>query len=131
MLISLFQPFSLPPSFTSIEATATSSVIIKVIIIIIINFYFIIKLISYAHFVHVVHDGVCAARRNKLDPKAKATKKKKMKDKKEDQRNPKAFAYCCAIKAARSRRRTLDIKEKGHHLSPSGQDSNRTPSSIY
>ena len=62
MLISLFPPFSLPPSFTSIEATATSSVIIKVIIIIL--FYLLLSLlnISYAHFVHVVHDGVCEAR---------------------------------------------------------------------
>ena len=45
MLISLFPPFSLPPSFTSIEATATSSVIIKVIIIFL-NFILLLSLLA-------------------------------------------------------------------------------------
>ena len=59
---------------------------------------------------------------------SKAVKKKK-KDKKgkeneeaEDQRNPKAFTYRSAIRAARSKRRTLDINEE--EPSPPGrQDS--------
>lgn len=47
---------------------------------------------------------------------SKATKKKKAGNEKDNQRNPKAFIYRSAVKAAKSKRRTLDLKTKRHRL---------------
>ena len=48
---------------------------------------------------------------------SKATKKKKKAgNEKDNQRNPKAFIYRSAVKAAKSKRRTLDLKTKKHRL---------------
>ena len=55
--------------------------------------------------------------------KKKKDKKWKEKEEAEDQRNPKAFTYRSAIRAARSKRRTLDINEKRNRL----PQVNRTP----
>ncbi|XP_003390922.1 PREDICTED: ribosome biogenesis protein BMS1 homolog, partial [Amphimedon queenslandica] len=48
--------------------------------------------------------------------KKKRDKKGKENEEAEDQRNPKAFTYRSAIRAARSKRRTLDINEKRNRL---------------
>ena len=54
-------------------------------------------------------------RKRQSGPKAK--KKQKKKDNhEEDSKNPKAFTYRSAVRAAKSARRTLDIKEKRHHM---------------
>ena len=58
-----------------------------------------------------------AHRRKQAGPKSfKKKKKKKTQQDQEDRKNPKAFIYRSAVRAAKSQRRTLDIKEKKHHL---------------
>ncbi len=61
-------------------------------------------------------------RKRQAGPKAK---KKHSKDDKRDEgsRNAKAFTYKSAVRAAKSVRRTLDIKAKRHHM----PDVDRTP----
>ena len=54
-------------------------------------------------------------RKRQAGPKAKK-KQKKAGNKEEDAKNPKAFTYRSAVRAAKSARRTLDIKEKRHHV---------------
>ena len=88
-------------------------------IIIIINFNLLLATPILSTWLMMESVKQKAHKKKQAGPKAM---KKKMKNKKgkeeegEDQKNPKAFAYRSAIKAARSKRRTLDIKEKRHHL---------------
>lgn len=57
-------------------------------------------------------------RRRQAGPKARKKHKKKNENTNEDEasKNPKAFTYRSAVRAAKSVRRTLDIKEKRHHM---------------
>ena len=61
-------------------------------------------------------------RKRQAGPKAKKKQKKKGKND-EESKNPKAFTYRSAVRAAKSVRRTLDIKEKRHHM----PEVDRTP----
>ena len=54
-------------------------------------------------------------RKRQAGPKAKKKEKKNAKHG-EDSKNAKAFTYRSAVRAAKSARRTLDIKEKRHHM---------------
>lgn len=58
-----------------------------------------------------------AHRKKQAGPKTLKKRKKKCGDTNEDvQKNPKAFTYRSAVRAAKSQRRTLDLKEKRHHI---------------
>ena len=55
-------------------------------------------------------------RKRQAGPKSAKKKQKKKEGKDEEQKNPKAFTYHSAVKAGKSIRRTLDLKEKRHHI---------------
>lgn len=55
-------------------------------------------------------------RKRQAGPKSAKKKQKKKEGKDEEQKNPKAFTYHSAVRAGKSIRRTLDLKEKRHHI---------------